>query len=130
MSGGPVVDTRGRFVGVISQLSPGETQSFNLASAAETLTAVLRGKAVDAALKPVGRDCRTGLAAYFAGDYDDAVEYLDAVLAVTSGQPQATRYRDLAVARGGEPSGNALSWCCSLCARGSPCSRVQAGSCS
>jgi serine protease Do len=101
MSGGPVVDMRGRVVGVISQLSPGETQSFNLAASAETLAELSRGKD---ALGPTDRNYRTGLEAYFAGDHDTAVEYLDAVLAAVPGHPQATRYRDLAAERGGVPS--------------------------
>lgn len=108
MSGGPVIDMRGRVVGVISQLSPGETQSFNLAAAAKTLTGLLRGKGVEDTLGPTDRNYRTGLAAYFAGDYDTAVEYLDAVLGATPVHPQARRYRDLAVQRGGAVSGDGL----------------------
>lgn len=107
MSGGPVVDMRGRVVGVISQLSPGETQSFNLAASAETLAELLRGKGVDDTLGPTDRNYRTGLEAYFAGDHDTAVEYLDAVLTAVPGHPQATRYRDLAAGRGGVPSSGA-----------------------
>jgi hypothetical protein len=104
MSGGPVVDMRGRVVGVISQLSPGETQSFNLAAAAKSVTGLLRGKGVEDALGPTDRNYRTGLEAYFTGDYDTAVEYLDAVLAATPVHPQARRYRDLAAQRGGTVS--------------------------
>jgi hypothetical protein len=99
---------RGRVVGVISQLSPGETQSFNLAAAAKTLTGLLRDKGVQDALGPTDRDYRTGLDAYFSGDYDTAVEFLDAVLATTPTHSQARRYRDLAAQRGGEVSGDGL----------------------
>lgn len=101
MSGGPVVDGRGRLVGVISQRSPGESQSFNLAAGAATLMNVLRDKDVEDTLGPGDRNYRDGLAAYFDGDYDAAVEYLDAV---PGGHPQARRYRDLAEERGGEVS--------------------------
>jgi serine protease Do len=104
MSGGPVVDMHGRVVGVISQLSPGETQSFNLAASAATLAELTQGKD---ALGPTDRNYRTGLEAYFAGDHDTAVEYLDAVLAAVPDHPQATRYRDLAAERGGVPSSGA-----------------------
>lgn len=87
VSGGPVVDTRGRLVGVVSQ---------------DVLVAdptVVRGR--DLGLGPVDRDYRTGLDAYFAGDYDKAVEYLDAVLGAAPGNEQARRYRDLATRHGG-----------------------------
>lgn len=103
MSGGPVVDARGRLVGVISQRSPGESQSFNLAAGAATLMNVLRDKDVEDTLGPGDRNYRDGLDAYFDGDYDAAVEYLDAV---PGSHPQARRYRDLAEDRGGEMSDN------------------------
>jgi S1-C subfamily serine protease len=104
MSGGPVVDTQGRLVGVISQLSPGESQSFNLAAEARTLTRVLRGKRVEARLGAPDRDYRTGLKAYYDGDYDTAFEYMDAVMAAAP-NPQAKRFRDLAAERGGSAGG-------------------------
>jgi serine protease Do len=103
MSGGPVVDTQGRLVGAISQRSPGESQSFNLAAGVATLVEILRSKDVEDTLGPADRNYRDGLAAYFAGDYDAAVEYLDEVPA---GHPQARRYRDLAARRGGEVTGD------------------------
>jgi S1-C subfamily serine protease len=108
MSGGPVVDMRGQVIGLISQLSPGEPQAFNLAASAETLAGLLRDANVDGALGPTDRNYRTGLEAYFTADYDTAVEYLDAVLAAAPGHPQATRYRERAVAQGGGASGNGL----------------------
>ncbi|HEX6360751.1 serine protease [Actinophytocola sp.] len=108
MSGGPVVDMRGRIIGVVSQLSPGETQSFNLAASAETLAGLLRDANVDDALGPNDRNYRTGLSAYFSDDYDRAVEYLDAVLDAAPGHPQASRYRTLAVEQGGAASGNGV----------------------
>jgi serine protease Do len=101
-SGGAVVDRRGRLVGVIVQPSPA------LAAEGTTLTEVLRGKGVRAALGPGDRDYRAGLDAYFAGDYDTAVAYLDAVLAGTPGHQQAREYRDRAAARGGRAPTNGL----------------------
>jgi hypothetical protein len=109
MSGGPVVDMQGRVVGLISQGSPGETQSFNFASAASNLADVLRGKGIGAVQGPIDRNYRTGLDRYFAGDFDDAVEYFDAVLAGTPTHVQAAAYRQLAVDKGGSAAaGNTL----------------------
>lgn len=97
VSGGPVVDTRGRLVGVASR---GVSVSAGLAD-------LLRGR--HAGLGAVDRDYRTGLEAYFAGDYDRAVEYLNAVLGAAPGNEQARRYRDRAAARGGSAPGSGLS---------------------
>jgi hypothetical protein len=98
-SGGAVVDQRGRLVGVVIQPSP------VLAAEATTLTDVLRGNGISAALGPGDRDYRAGLDAYFTGDYDTAVGYLDAVVAAN---PEARRFRDLAVSRGGVVPANGL----------------------
>jgi serine protease Do len=97
--GGPVVDERGRLAGVLVQPSP------TLAAQATTLADVLAGRDVQAGLGPGDRDYRTGLDAYFRGDYDSAVEFLDAV---AGANPEAARFRDMAVARGGAVPGNAL----------------------
>lgn len=105
MSGGPVVDMDGGIVGLVSQGSPGETQSFNFAASSQTLTDVLKGKEITADIGDHDRDYRTGLDRYFEGDYDSAVEYFDAVLAGSPGHQQASEYRKLAADRGGKPSG-------------------------
>ncbi|GAA0245908.1 hypothetical protein GCM10010492_51690 [Saccharothrix mutabilis subsp. mutabilis] len=105
MSGGPVVDMDGGIVGLVSQGSPGETQSFNLAASSQTLTDVLKGKEIKAAVGDHDRDYRTGLDRYFEGDYDAAVEYFDAVLAGSPGHQQASEYRKLAADKGGKPGG-------------------------
>lgn len=97
-SGGPVVDTRGRLVGVA-------TRDATVTGPA-AVAGLLRDKHIG--LGPVDRDFRTGLDAYFAGDYDKAVEYLDAVHAATPANEQARRYRDLAAARGGTAPGGGL----------------------
>ncbi|ROP36347.1 S1 family peptidase [Saccharothrix texasensis] len=105
MSGGPVVDMDGRIVGLVSQGSPGETQSFNFAAASSTLSDVLAGKDVSAEPGPHDRDYRTALDRYFADDFDGAVEGFDDVLAASPGHLQATEYRRLAVDRGGSAGG-------------------------
>jgi hypothetical protein len=105
MSGGPVVDMQGRIVGLVSQGSPGETQSFNFATAAANLADVLRGKGIDAAQGPGDRNYRTGLDRYFDGDFDGAVEYFDAVLGGAPTHAQAAEYRQRAVDKGGTAGG-------------------------
>lgn len=105
MSGGPVVDVQGRVVGLISQKSPGETQSFNFAAASSILLDVLAGKQVEVGLGEHDRAYRAGLDHYFAGDLDDAVDEFDDALAGSPGHLQATEYRRLAVDRGGQPGG-------------------------
>ncbi|HEU5475532.1 MAG TPA: serine protease [Actinophytocola sp.] len=109
MSGGPVVDMQGRVVGLISRGTPGETQSFNLATAAATLLDVVRDKEINAEQGAHDRNYRSGLDRYYAGDYDGSVEFLDAVLAAAPEHEQAAAYRKLAVERGGSVgSGNPL----------------------
>ena len=89
MSGGPLVDERGRVVGVISQ--------DGLASAPPTLRDLLRDKGINTDPGPLDRDYRTGIDHYFDGDFDSAVAYFDAVPA----HPQAAEFRRRAVERGG-----------------------------
>ncbi|MBB5957973.1 S1-C subfamily serine protease [Saccharothrix tamanrassetensis] len=103
MSGGPVVDMQGGVVALISQGSPGETQSFNFAASSQTLVEVLKGKEITVGVGQHDRDYRTGLDRYFEGDYDGAVEYLDAALAGSPGHQQAAEYRRSAADKGGKP---------------------------
>lgn len=109
MSGGPVVDMEGRIVGLVSQGSPGETQSFNFAAASTTVLGVVAGKDVKAEPGAHDRDYREALDRYFADDFDGAVEGFDDVLAASPGHLQATEYRRIAVDRGGSPGGGS-SW--------------------
>jgi serine protease Do len=95
LTGGPVVDLRGRLVGLVSQ--PGD----HLAAAAQTLMDVLRDKGIEATLGVHDRNYRTGLDRYFAGDLDGAVEYFDAVLAAAPANAAAAEYRRMAIERGG-----------------------------
>jgi serine protease Do len=104
MSGGPLVDMQGRVAGLISQGAPGETQSFNFATATSTLTNLLAGKGVEATQGPHDRNFRTGLDRYFAGSFDSAVTYFDAVLAAAPTHVQALEFRRLAAEKGGKPA--------------------------
>ncbi|PRY40789.1 S1 family peptidase [Umezawaea tangerina] len=98
MTGGPVVDSQGRLVGILSSL--GDTR---FASATTTLAELLRGKGITAEPGPLDRDYRAALDRYYANDFDGAVEYLDAVLAATPSHEQAIAYRELAIGKGGDP---------------------------
>jgi V8-like Glu-specific endopeptidase len=104
MSGGPVIDTQGRVVGLISQGTPGETQSFNFATATSTLSDVLRRKEITVGLGPNDRNFRTGLDRYFAGDYNAAADYFDAVIEGSPTHVQAGEFRDRTAQKGGTPS--------------------------
>ncbi|MBP2327714.1 hypothetical protein JOF56_008099 [Kibdelosporangium banguiense] len=104
MSGGPVIDNQGRVVGLISQKTPGETQSFNFASSAATLAELLRGKGITVGLGPNDRNFRTGLDRYFAGDFNAAVDYFDAVVKGSPTHVQAGEFRKRAADKGGTPS--------------------------
>jgi serine protease Do len=119
MSGGPVVDSQGRVVGLISQGAPGQTQSFNFAAAVSTLTEVLERKGISASLGVHDRNYRGGLERYYAGDYDGAVAYLDAALAGAPTNLQAGALRRLAVEKGGVARASStplLSWIAIGCA--------------
>ncbi|MET0136283.1 MAG: serine protease [Kibdelosporangium sp.] len=107
MSGGPLVDNHGRVVGLVSQKSPGETQSFNFAAAATTLQGLLRDKGIRT--DSPDRDYRAGLDEYFAGDLDAAIERFDAALDSAPTHVQAASYRRKAIEQGGSPgSGGTL----------------------
>ncbi|MEU6148836.1 trypsin-like peptidase domain-containing protein [Actinosynnema sp. NPDC047251] len=103
MSGGPVVDMRGGIVGLVSQGSPGETQSFNFAASSQTLSEVLKGKEVKAGIGQHDEDYRTGLDRFFEGDYDGAATYFAAALAGAPGNQQAADYLKQATDKGGVP---------------------------
>ncbi|MEU4804087.1 trypsin-like peptidase domain-containing protein [Actinosynnema sp. NPDC023587] len=103
MSGGPVVDMQGGIVGLISQGSPGETQSFNFAASSQTLSEVLERKEVQTGIGQHDEDYRTGLDRFFEGDYDGAATYFDAALAGSPGNQQAADYLKQATDKGGVP---------------------------
>jgi serine protease Do len=101
MSGGPVIDTQGRVIGLISNGTPGETQSFNFATAIATLSDLLRRKEITVGLGPNDRNFRTGLDRYFAGNHNSAVGYFDAVVTASPTHAQAEEFRRKAVEKGG-----------------------------
>ncbi|MEV4314222.1 serine protease [Actinocrispum sp. NPDC049592] len=106
MSGGPLVDMQGRVTGLISQGAPGETQSFNFATASSTVATLLSGKGIEAKQGPHDHNYRTGLDRYFAGDYNAAVNYFDATVAGSPTHIQAAEYLRQAHDKGGKPSGS------------------------
>ncbi|MCS7478180.1 serine protease [Umezawaea endophytica] len=97
MIGGPLVDQRGRVVGVVT--------SNAVATSTSTLVDLLRTKGITATSGPQDRNFRTGLDLYFDDDPDAAVEYFDAVLAAVPGHRLAAEYRGLAVEQGGTAGG-------------------------
>lgn len=99
MSGGPLIDMDGRVLGLVTAAPVGETQSFNLASASTSVLKLLRGKGVTAGPSATDRNFTTGLEHYFAGDFAEAVEFFDAVLAAAPDHRQAWEYRALAADR-------------------------------
>jgi serine protease Do len=100
-SGGPVVDGRGRVVGLASQPA-------NLAGAASIIMDLLRGKGITPSQSAYDRNYRAGLDRYFAGDLDGAVEYFDAVLDAAPTDEPAAEYRRLAIDRGGSAGHDVL----------------------
>lgn len=100
MSGGPVVDMAGRVIGLVSAAPRGETQPFNLVTASSSIWKALRGHPVRAVPSANDRNFVAGLDRYYDGDYPEAVEYFDAVLAATPAHRQAAEYRRLAAEHG------------------------------
>lgn len=101
MSGGPLIDMEGRVLGLVTAAPAGETQSFNLASASTSVLELLRGKGIEPKPSVTDRNFTAGLAHYFDGDYAEAVEFFDAVLAASPDHRQAWEYRELAADQGG-----------------------------
>jgi hypothetical protein len=93
MSGGPTVDLEGRVVGVNSFNITGETEAFNFISPVSLVGEMLAQSGVENALGPVDEAYRAGLDAYFAGDYQGAIEGFDQVLALSPTHQLAQEYR-------------------------------------
>jgi hypothetical protein len=93
MSGGPLVDMDGRVLGLVTAAPAGETQSFNLATASTSALELLRGNGITPGPGAIDRNFNAGLTHYFDGDYAEAVEFFDAVLAATPDHRQAQEYR-------------------------------------
>jgi S1-C subfamily serine protease len=80
MSGGPTVGLDGDVIGVNSFKIEGETQPFNFVQPSSNVDELLRAEGVENTLGPVTEQYRAGLAAYFAGDREDAIDNFEAVL--------------------------------------------------
>jgi S1-C subfamily serine protease len=93
MSGGPTVNLEGEVVGVNSFNISGETEAFNFISPASLVNEMLAQSGVANELGTVDEMYRTGIDAYFAGDYQAAVDQLEQVLAVAPTHQQAEEYR-------------------------------------
>lgn len=100
MSGGPLVDMDGRVLGLVTAAPEGETQSFNLATASTSALALLRTNGITPGTSANDRNFNAGLEHYFAGEYPEALEFFDAVLAATPDHRQAREYRARAAEHG------------------------------
>ncbi|MDZ7578293.1 MAG: trypsin-like peptidase domain-containing protein [Candidatus Nanopelagicales bacterium] len=93
MSGGPTVSKVGDVIGVNSFGITGEPQSFNFVQPSGTLQELLRSEGVENSLGKVTDLYRTGLAAYFAGDRDAAIQAFDQVIAIVPNHQFAQQYK-------------------------------------
>lgn len=92
MSGGPTVGLTGDVIGVNSFKIEGETQPFNFVQPSSNIDELLRAEGVENTLGPVTEQYRAGLAAYFAGDREVAIENFDAVLSTVPSHQFAQDY--------------------------------------
>lgn len=93
MSGGPTVSMDGKVIGVNSFKIAGETQPFNFVQPSGTLQELMRSEAVENSPGRVSDLYRDGLAAYFAGDRNAAIESFDQVLAIVPNHRFAQEYK-------------------------------------
>ena len=108
MSGGPTVDLRGRVIGVNSFGATYETEAFNFVSPAAEVDELLRDKGVENRLGRINTAYRQGLAAYYAGDREQALARFDEVLGLARSHELAQELRTNALrlpaaAEGGLP---------------------------
>ncbi|MBI2237567.1 MAG: trypsin-like peptidase domain-containing protein [Actinobacteria bacterium] len=93
MSGGPTVDLTGQVVGVNSFSIVGETEAFNFITPSSLVLETLAKNGVSNELGPIDEAYRAGLDAYYAGDYQAAVEKFDEVLALSPTHQQAQEFK-------------------------------------
>lgn len=99
MSGGPTVDGNGVVVGVNSFGANATTEAFNYISSAANLNRLMDDAGVSNDLSQTSTAYRGGLEAYFAGDYNTAVERFDAVTTAAPANQTAVDYRRRALAQ-------------------------------
>ena len=84
MSGGPTVNYAGEVVGVNSYSINGEVSEFNFVQSSETLRGVMEDAGVPVDIGEISTQYRAGLDALFAENKAEAVENLEAVVAIDS----------------------------------------------
>ncbi|MDG4802584.1 trypsin-like peptidase domain-containing protein [Micromonospora sp. WMMD980] len=91
--GGPVVDTSGRVVGMLDNDESSATKANRVVVPATTLGLLLAEAGVTAELGSVDRRYRSGLDAYFAGQYPAAIRQLRATVTDSPTNHVAQTYR-------------------------------------
>lgn len=92
MSGGPTTTLQGDVVGVNSFGVVGETQQFNFVQSSKTLAELMRGEGVENTPGQVTELYRSGVAAYFAGDRDAAIEAFQKTIEIVPNHEFASTY--------------------------------------
>jgi serine protease Do len=96
MSGGPTVNLDGEVVGLNSFGIVGETEAFNFLSPSSLIAELLAQNGVSNELGTVDQTYLEGIDAYFAGEYQTALERLEQVLSLSPTHQQAEEYRQQA----------------------------------
>jgi serine protease Do len=97
MSGGPVVNMEGEGIGLVSRGPAEEPQAFNFAAPSSLILEMLARNGVTNQLSDIDTQYREGLDNYYDGQYSDAIENFDAVLAQSPAHQQAQEFRQQAV---------------------------------
>lgn len=97
MSGGPTVDLRGRVIGVNSFGPMGESQPFNFVSSSAEVETLLADLGVENKLGRTNATYREGLAAYYAGDREEALAKFGEVLELVRPHEPAQEFRTKAL---------------------------------
>jgi len=105
MSGGPTVNLRGRVIGVNSFAPMGESQAFNFVSSSAEVEALLADLGVENKLGRTNATYREGLAAYYAGDREEALAKFGEVLELVRPHELAQEFRTKALRLPKAPTG-------------------------
>lgn len=98
-SGGLVLDSSGRVIGMINQDTASKDRLNRLITGMETIKGLLGKAAVANVLTDADRNYREGLNNYFGGRYEDATKKLDSVISVMPDHALAKSYRKQAADR-------------------------------